>query len=572
MIVKSSFFAFNISLAYIADKSPAMKYCYTIIITVCCFLKVSAQQANLSSNLPIIVINTNGVTIPDEPKIKATMGIINNPDGQRNHLSDPFNEYNGYVGIEVRGESSQMFPMKSYSIELWDENEESLDASLFGMPEESDWVLYAPYNDKTLMHNFLAYSLSNNMGHWAAHCRYAEVILNGEYVGIYVFMERIKRDKGRVDIKKLDPEDTTADKITGGYIYSIDKDADAWVSKYKGPNSFARVQFKYEYPKAEDISAPQKAYIKNYTDSFENALHGNNFQDPVNGFRHYADEFSFIDYFIVNELSRNVDGYHISTYMYKDRDDEGGKIIMGPVWDYDIAFRNANYCSGSDTTGWAYRYNYVCPPFTLPVPFWWDRFMQDTAFQSNLLCRWKDLRKTLLSKASLSHTIDSIAALTAEARKRHFKKWPVLGTYVWPNPDPIPQTYEQEIQVLKYWLDKRMQWIDKNLPQTGACKNVNITGETYNEAVADKSAATEKNIFAITPNPGRSNFIIKSNSANFITMQVFSAQGVQIGAGKGMAAGLSNQLNSLLQSKVKGIYLVRLSDNKTVQTIKLVVD
>lgn len=527
-----------------------------------------AQVPKTSSNLPVIVINTNGVTIPDEPKIPATMGIIYNGEGKRNKLGDPFNEYNGNIGIEVRGESSQMFPMKSYSIELRDENDDDLDASIFGLPEESDWVLYAPYNDKTLMHNVLAYNMSNSMGHWAAHCKYVEVILNGEYVGIYVFMEKIKRDKGRVNIKKLEPEDSTADKISGGYIFSLDKDADGWVSKYKGPNSFVKPKFKYEYPKAEDITTAQKSYIRNYTDSFENALHGDNFQDPALGWRNFADENSFIDYFIVNEVSRNVDGYHISTYMYKDRDDVNRKIIMGPVWDYDIAFRNANYCSGSDTTGWAYRYNYVCPPFTLPVPFWWDRLMEDTAFQANLLCRWKSLRQTLLSTKSINQRIDSIAALTAEARQRHFIKWPVLGVYVWPNPDPIPKNYNQEIMVLKYWLSKRMEWIDRNLPQVGRCKDTKLK-----DGQAADMLVEEKNLFSVAPNPGQTNFILRGNSkSNTISMSVFSSEGRLVGNAHGDLAGLSSSLNRLLASDPKGIYLLRVTDGSKIQTIKLVVN
>ncbi len=539
-----------------------------LYLSVCCCMLYPVLHAQItsSSNLPIVVINTNGVTIPDEPKIPATMGIIYNGPGQRNHLSDPFNEYNGNIGIEVRGESSQMFPMKSYSLELRDENEEELDASLFDMPEESDWVLYAPYNDKTLMHNFLAYDISNSMGHWAAHCRYVEVMLNGKYVGIYVFMERIKRDKNRVNIKKLEPQDSTADKISGGYIYSLDKDADGWFSKFAAPSSFGRVQFKYEYPKAEDITPAQKAYIKSYSDSFETALHGPDFQDPVIGFRKYADEASFIDYFIVNELSRNVDGYHISTYMYKDRDDVNKKIIMGPVWDYDIAFRNANYCDGDDTTGWAYRYNYVCTPFILPVPFWWNKFMQDTTFQANLLCRWKQLRQTTLSTASLYHTIDSIAALTAEARKRHFTKWPVLGKYVWPNPEPIADTYAQEISILKYWLAKRMLWIDNNLTQTGPCKGSGVAASGY--AAVNRQPAIQA--FIIAPNPGRGNFVITGNAgSNNIRMEVYAPQGKKIGTETGGVSDLSTFLNAFLHGAATGVYVVKLYNGTNMQTLKL---
>lgn len=447
-----------------------MKRLLVLLAMLCCFFYASSQVNLTSSNLPIVIINTNGQEILDDPKITADMGIIYNGEGVRNNTTDLFNEYNGKIGIEIRGQSSQMFPMKSYSIELWDEEGEGVDQSIFGLPEESDWVLYAPYTDKTLMRNFLAYTMSNELGHWAAHCRYVEVILNGSYVGVYVFMEKIKRDGGRVDIKKMSDKDNTGDALTGGYIFSIDKEADGWFSAYHPNNNpNASIQFSYVYPKLEDITTEQQAYIKSYVDSFENALNGNNFQNTATGFRKFADERSFIDYFIVNEISRNVDGYRLSSYFYKDRNSINNKIIAGPVWDYDLAFRNADYCDGYLTTGWAYQFNNVCGDDYWQIPFWWNRFMQDTAFKSNLLCRWKELRQNILSNESIFHIVDSVASLVNEAQQRHFTQWPILGTYIWPNPQPIPSTYSGEITTLKNWLTARLAWLDNNLPNTGAC-------------------------------------------------------------------------------------------------------
>lgn len=312
-----------------------------------------------SSNLPVIVINTNGQTIVDEPKIMADMGIIFNSGNARNNISDPFNHYNGKIGIEIRGQSSQSFPMKSYSIELRDNAGNSQDKSLFGLPKESDWVLYAPYTDKTLMRNFLAYTMSREMGRWAANCRFVEIILNGDYIGIYVFMERIKRGSGRVNIAKMSDTDISGDAVTGGYIFSLDKEANAWFSTYAAPNSTNRVkpQFSYVYPKIENIVAAQKDYLKKYVDSFERALAGPQFEDPINGFRRFIDVPSFIDFSIINEISKNVDGYRLSSYFYKDRNSKNSKIFAGPVWDYDLAFRNAYYCETPLTTGWLYNFN-----------------------------------------------------------------------------------------------------------------------------------------------------------------------------------------------------------------------
>jgi hypothetical protein len=442
-----------------------------LFFVLCLLVRQVSAQVPSSSNLPLIVINTNGQTIVDEPKITADMGIIYNGAGVRNNATDPFNHYNGKIGIEIRGQSSQQFPMKSYSIELWDNAGNGINRSLFGLPSESDWVLYAPYNEKTLMHNFLAYTMSREMGHWAANCRYVEVIINGDYKGIYVFMEKIKRNSGRVNITKLNATDVTGDAVTGGYIFSIDKEADGWYSairpRFSGNNQ--TIRYSYVTPKITAIVPEQRNYIKSYVDSFETALNGLQYQDKQTGWRKFADENSFLDYFLVNEISRNVDGYRLSSYFYKDRQSKGGKIVAGPVWDFDLAFRNANYCKGSDTTGWAFQFNPVCPGDFWQVPFWWDKFFTDSAFQSNLRCRWKQLRQTSLSLTHINFLIDSIATLTTEARQRHFTKWPVLGQYIWPNPQPIATTYDGEIQTLKTWLADRLKWIDSNIPNTGAC-------------------------------------------------------------------------------------------------------
>src|SRR5258706_1588655 len=443
------------------------------LLFVCSFIVSGlAAQIPASSNLPIIVINTNGQTIPDDPKITVDMGIIYNGNSVRNNGTDPFNHYNGKIGIEVRGQSSQMFPMKSYSIELRDNTSNSVDKSLFGLPKESDWVLYAPYTDKTLMRNFLAYTMSREMGHWTANCVFVEVVINGDYKGIYVFMEKIKRGSGRVNIAKMATTDVSGDPVTGGYIFSLDKEPDGWFSSYVAPNSTNgnKRQFSYVYPKLENIVQQQKDYIKSYVDSFENALASPQFQDPVTGVRKFADIPSFIDYFIVNEVSRNVDGYRLSSYFYKDRNSKNSKIVAGPVWDYDLAFRNANYCDGSNITGWAYNFNYACPGDGAGlIPFWWNSFMKDSAFIGSLRCRWKQLRKTVLSETHFNALIDSIYSWVNEARQRHFKCWPDLGQYIWPNAQPIPATYDGEIASLKSWISNRLQWIDDNIPNSGAC-------------------------------------------------------------------------------------------------------
>lgn len=429
------------------------------------------------SNLPIFVINTNGQTISDSPKIICDLGIINNGTGNRNHTSDAFNGYNGKIAIEIRGSSSQMFPKKSYGFETRDASGNvKNDVSILGMPAEHDWILSANYTDKSFCRNVLSYQLAAEMGHYAVRTHYVDLVINGEYKGIYVFMEKIKRDKNRVDISKLYTYETTYPDVSGGYIVKIDKTTgtggSGWTSNYAPPNhsNGQTIYYQYDYPDPDSIVAPQKAYIQAYVDSFERALNSSNFMDSSLGYAKFIGNTSFIDYFFSNEISKNVDGYRISTYLYKDKEKT---LKTGPVWDFDIAFGNANYCGGDDTTGWAYQFS--CTGDGYQPPFWWQRMMQDSNYTNQLKCRWQNLRATVLDKQHIYSIIDSIANILNESKDWNFTVWPILGTYVWPNPSPYPTTYAGEIQNLKNWVNTRLTWMDNNIP--GHCNCTVSSGQ-----------------------------------------------------------------------------------------------
>jgi hypothetical protein len=397
--------------------------------------------------------------------------------------------------------------------------------------------------------------MSRELGHWAANCRFVEVVVNGDYKGVYIFMERIKRGSGRVPIPKMSSTDISGDAVTGGYIFSLDKEPDGWFSSYPTPNATnanSNRRFSYVYPKVENIVQAQKDYLKSYVDSFEKALASSSFQDPANGVRRFANIPSFIDYFIVNEVSRNVDGYRLSSYFYKDRASNNGKIVAGPVWDYDLAFRNADYCNGSYTSGWAYQFNTVCPGDGAGlIPFWWNRFMQDTAFVSGLRCRWKEQRQSAISNTRLYRLIDSASNLLSEAQVRHFQRWQVLGKYIWPNPQPIPNSYSEEISTLKGWLDSRLQWIDANLPNTGACFDFPVN-----------SIATI--IVQIAPNPVQSatNIQIQSRFDQSVYIQVTDMLGRSMGVRKMAVKAGINQLPLRADAWSAGVYYLTISSDK----------
>jgi CotH kinase protein/Secretion system C-terminal sorting domain len=450
----------------------------TLLLGFVC-IQTGLSQSFTSSNLPVIVINTNGAGIPDEPKITADMGIIDNGAGVRNNLTDPFNNYSGKIGIEVRGSSSQSFPKKQYGIELRDALGNGINASLLGMPAEEDWILFAPYNDKALMRDVLAYKLARDMGRYAPRTRFCEMVLNGQYMGVFVLMEKIKRDDSRVNVAKLNPTEITGDDLTGGYIIKIDKETGSgnggWSSSFAPPDRSGsqQIYFQYDYPSATEIVTEQRNYIRQYVNSFETVLNGSTFNDPVNGYSKYMDVDSFIDFFIMNEVSKNVDGYRLSTYLHKKKDSDGGKLSMGPVWDFNLSFGNADYCTKGNPQGWVTSYNNICPQDYWLIPFWWNRLYSDGAYRNRLAARWNELRSNQLNTDKILTYIDSVTSvLNAESQQRNFQRWPVLGQYVWPNYYVGP-TFESEVNWLKGWVVTRLDWLDANMPKL-------ITGIEFN--------------------------------------------------------------------------------------------
>ncbi len=418
-----------------------------------------------NSHLPVLVINTGGQVIPDEPKITAHLGVIDNPPGMANRFDGDFNAYNGPIGIEWRGASSKSFWQPSFSLETRDTYGEDLDVPLLGLPAESDWVLHGPFTDKSLFRNALTYALAREaFPGYVPRTRFCEVVLDGSYTGVYTLVEKIKRGANRLDIAKLKKSDTSGDALTGGYIVKIDRrDADGWYSQFRSepPGSGSKVYFNYVYPKAEDIQPEQKAYIQAYIDSFEVALQQPGFMDPSTGWRRFADEASFMDYFLFNEISKNVDAYRLSAYLYKEKDSDGGKLHAGPLWDFNLAWRNANYAFNEYPDGWSFD--------SMPrgVPLWWKRMLQDSLFAQNLNCRWSELRQSTFSQRHIFQVIDSLAAALGEATGRHFGLYPILGHGIWPNPKPIAKTHGEEIANMKYWISARLHWMDATLP--GAC-------------------------------------------------------------------------------------------------------
>ncbi len=430
-----------------------------IFLWLICFQFSSAALAKssvefISSNLPIFVIDTQGKEIVDEIRCLAHLGIIDHGKGHRNSIGDPYNGYDGWIAIERRGSATGNSPKGNYRLETQDEEGNNLNVSLLGMPEENDWILYGPYtDDPSLIRNVLAYRWSMAMGRYASRVRFCEVVLNGDYQGVYVLMEKIKRDKNRVDISKLDPDDLTGDSLTGGYIIKIDKwegeNVDGWRSN-------SRIFYHYHYPQNDEIQPQQETYIQNFMNTFENAMRGANPSDPLTGYPKYIDLDSFVDHFILNEICKNVDAYRISAFFYKDRDSKKqGKLHAGPIWDFNLTLGRSWFPQDRFVTeGWQIDYGETHPWDDYQVPFFWNVLVHQPEFVDRALGRWNALRKGIFALDSMYATIDHLVDTRSEARIRNLQRWPEMDDEF---------SYDQEIRLMKEWIAKRFTWMDTHL-------------------------------------------------------------------------------------------------------------
>lgn len=400
-----------------------------------------------SSNLPIVIIQTDSPTLTNREKSGGTMKIIDN-GSKRNKVTDPANGYNGNIRIKLRGNSSLFFDQKRFTLETVTPEGKANNVELLGMPADNDWVLLAPFNDISMMRDPFAFDLWNEMGHWAPRNRYCEVVMNGHYIGVYILCEKIKRAENRLSIAKLKKTDTSGLELTGGYIVRIDPPDEGEKSfqsevpgiitsggmggfgggmdGFGGPGGGfgggrATVTWSYFYPKSDNLAPEQEEYISNYIKTTEKVIQSDNFADPKEGYAKYIDVESFVDYIIHTELSLNADGLKRSTYFYKTKQNEdgtGGKLHAGTVWDYNLAYGNCNFANGNNIEAWIYNGGE-----TNPTPAMFKRLMEDPAFVAKVKARWKELRKGVLSIDNINKYIDNHASQLVEAKDRQFAQY-----------------------------------------------------------------------------------------------------------------------------------------------------
>lgn len=371
------------------------------------------------TGLPIIFLTTEEPVVSKDDYVTGTFRL----DGGRNYDSVD------QMDMKIRGRGNStwaLHPKKPYQMKLESKRD------LFGMLEDKKWLFLAEYSDKTLLRNHLAFELGRRTSlRWTPSGHFAEVFVNGEHDGFYHISEKVEDGSNRVDIgdtgflleidqpSRLDPDDVSF--RTDTYLINIKEPGLAY-------------------------SDPEFNQVRTHINQFESILFGDNFADPVAGYRAYADVDSFIDWFLVNEIAKNVDAQWYSSIFFHWI--PGEKIRMGPIWDFDLGFGNVDYSDATFPEGWWVRWN-----------SWIARMLEDPYFAARVKERYALMDS---QRPEIKAAIYAWAEQLNLSQAENDSIWQTLGNYVWPNP-VVYDTYEEEVEHLVTWLDTRMDWLAESV-------------------------------------------------------------------------------------------------------------
>lgn len=312
--------------------------------------------------------------------------------------------------------------------------------TLLGMPEDRRWVLLPELSDKTLIRNMIARDWGQlSRLEYTPQLRFAEVFLNDDPQGVYVLGQKVEETNNRVAI---------GDE---GYLIEIDQlgridDEDV----YFQTNAFRAVSSESVFNVKEPEIAPNSselALIREHILAFEEVLFSDGFSHRDTGYAAYIDVDSFIDWYLINEIAKSVDAMFYSSIFFSYL--PGEKIKMGPIWDFDLSYGNVDYSNAQFAEGFWIRYN----------P-WIQRLFEDPVFREKMKTRFAYFREQL---PDILEKIDGYAAYLNEAQETNYSIWETLGVYVWPNP-VIYESYPEEVNHLKDWMTRRIEWLDEELP------------------------------------------------------------------------------------------------------------
>jgi spore coat protein CotH len=390
-----------------------------ICIILISLLLLSCNQQK-STDFPSIKLFVSGGVIQDEQKVDCSI-----------ELRDRIQQQTIKGGIEYRGSSSKLYPKKSYTVRF--KNEKAIQWQ--GLSLIGDWVLYAPYADRSCIRNTLAQYFFSAMGHYSTSSVFTELYINNEYMGVYELREKIDLDKPGLKEAKC--------------ILKIDKTTGKKKQKFASVINPDIAILEHDVAKGFEFNAAiQKVH------DFEKAL-----LDTTKNLSNYADMDSFVDYFLFSEFANSPDAYRSSCYftMLKDQ-----RIAMGPIWDYDLAFGNSTLYKGLSTQGWRYAISETQSPYYTAAPKWWSNLYRNKSFKTAVSKRWAHLRQSLFSAQNMQRMVDRFADPIQPALANNFKKWPIIGKQVqWAAPPR--KSYKGELDYLKQWMVQRANWMDTEI-------------------------------------------------------------------------------------------------------------
>lgn len=427
------------------------------------------DESELCTHLPLVIIDTNGQEIPGAATgetdaygetintiaedgrdvVNVELSIIDNQD-RNNHPSDEA-ALRTISEIRIRGHASRLFEKAPYRLNFVDEDGEDNPVSVMGMDAHSDWVLYGPYMDKSLVRNYLWYNLSGEIMEWAPNVRYCELILNGEYEGLYLMVETITDGNDC----RLNLSDTAYGTSVTGYLLRGDRTVEEDLDGIRDVYSYLermlslRSDISIRYPKRTALTEELREQIELDFAAFEKSLYSYDHDTDDYGYWNYIDEDSFIDYFLINEFSLNMDAGRYSTYIYKDL---SGKYKLA-VWDFN------NACDNFPTD--------PVPPDQLEMVShtWYFMLCKSERFVERLLERYWELRETVFSDAYLMNYIDETLDYLGPAIERNNERWAQAMTEYEPllPAERNLHSHEEAVAQLKDWLYERGEWLDENI-------------------------------------------------------------------------------------------------------------
>lgn len=418
------------------------------------------------THLPLLSIDTGGKQIPGKAikeehstvgyttaedgsdRIKASLTVFDS-ETENNHLTDS-PAITSEMTIHVRGNTSRTFDKLGYRLNLIDKSGENNSQPLLGMDSHHEWALHGPFLDKTLMRNYMWYNIAGEIMDYAPNVRFCELIINGEYLGVYVLVETITAGKNgsRLNVT-IDAKDNTF----SGYVLLLDRLDGEEYNHLKSLTTYTlRTRHKMEivYPGKANLTDELYEGIKQDFSAFEKALYSYDYDNRKYGYQNLIDVDSFVDYFLINEFTCNYDAGWLSTYMYKDID---GKYRMC-IWDFNSACDN-------------YQQAYMPENhYEMQLVIWYNMLFKDEHFTERCVERYKELRKTYLSDEYLYNYIDEVEAYLGGAIKRNYEKWGYSFGEDYDLLKPTernPRNYEQSIAAMKEFINVRGKWMDENI-------------------------------------------------------------------------------------------------------------